>query len=144
MENKEPKSEYAYFVLTNMDFIIDNISSRAINLGLSLDLLKKYLVKMDILIRAENNTAINFYEKHTEYGEEPQKISWVFPNIIYPKNNRQQNKEENIEELIEKSFKKEFNLQIKTIKFNGNDNIAYLFKLTEINIKRSKKKLKIK
>ena len=141
MENKEPKSEYAYFVLTNTDFIIDNISSSAINLGLSLDLLKKYLVKMDILIRAENNTAINFYEKHTEYGEEPQKISWVFPNIIYPKNNREQNKEENIEELIEKSFKKEFNLQIKTIKFNGNDNIAYLFKLTEINIKRSKKKL---
>ena len=37
MENKELKSEYAYFILTNPDFTIENISSSAINLGLSLD-----------------------------------------------------------------------------------------------------------
>ena len=141
MENKEPKSNYAYFVLTNTDFIIENISSSSINLGLSLDLLKKYVVKMENLIRTENNKNLNFYEKYNEFDEEPKKVIWVFPNIIYPKDNTQQNKEEKIEELIEKSSKKEFNLQIKAIKFNGNNNIAFLFKLTEINVIKNKKNL---
>ena len=34
-QNKEPKSEYAYFILTNTENVIENISSSAINLGLS-------------------------------------------------------------------------------------------------------------
>ena len=140
MENRESKSEYANYVLTNTDFIIENISSSSIDLGLSLDLLKKYVVKMDILIRAENNKVLNFYEKYTEFEEEPKKVIWVFPDVIYPKDNVKQNKEEEIEELIEKSSKKEFNLQIKTIKLNGNEIIAYLFKLTEIKVKINKKK----
>ena len=141
MENKEPKSEYSYYVLTNTDFAIENISSSAINLGLSLDLLKKYVVKMDILVRDEFNKVLNFYEKYSTFEEEPLKVTWVFPDIIYPKDNIQQNKEEEIEELIEKSSKKEFNLQIKAIKLNGNESISFLFKLIEINKKKGKKKL---
>ena len=137
MENKELKSEYAYFILTNPDFTIENISSSAINLGLSLDLLKKYVVKMDILVRDNNNKPLNLYERYNEYLEESKVVTWIFPDIIYPKDNIQQNKEEEIEELIEKSIKKEYNMQIKIINFNDNDNIAFFFKFTEINLKKN-------
>ena len=140
MENKESKSEYAYFVLTNNEFTIENISSSAINLGLSLDLLKKYLVKMDILLKEDNNKVLNLYERYNEFEEEPKRVTWIFPDIIYPKDNVQQNKEEDIEELIEKSNKKDFNLQIKIIKFNESENIAFLFKFIEIRKKRNEKK----
>ena len=138
MDNKEPKSEYAYFVLTNNDFTIENISSSAIHLGLSLDLLKKYVVKMDILVRDNSDKTLNFFEKYNEFEDEPKRVTWVFPDIIYPKDNMKQNKEEDIEELIEKSSKKDLNLQITTIKFNDTQNIAILFKFTEITLKKNK------
>ena len=141
LETKESKSEYAYYVLTNTEFIIENISSSAINLELYLDLLKKYVVKMDILIRTENDKNLNLSEKYNEYEEESKVVTWVFPSIIYPKDNIQQNKDDEIEELIEKSYKKKYNLQIKPIKFNGTENIAFVFKFTEITLKKSKKKL---
>jgi len=44
MEPKDSKSVYAYYILTKPDFTIESISSSALNLGLSMDLLKKYLV----------------------------------------------------------------------------------------------------
>ena len=141
MEKKNLKSEYAYYVLTKADLSIENISSGAIHLGLSLDLLKKYVVKMDVLIRTENDKAFNIYEKYNEYEEEPKVGNWVFPNIIYPKENKRQNKEEEIEELIEKSDKKKFNIQIKVIRFNENENIELLFKFTELNLIKKVKKI---
>jgi len=141
METKESKSEYAYYVLTNTDFSIENISSSAINLGLTLDLLKKYVVKIDILIRKENGKVFNIFENYKDYEEEPKKVIWVFPDIIYPKDNTQQNKKEKTEDLVDKSKKKEYYLQIATLKFNGNENIAYVFKFTEIVFKKKKKKL---
>ena len=142
MEKKELKSEYPYFILTNPELIIENISSSAINLGLTLDLLKKYVVKMDVLIRTENNHALNIYENYTNFEEESENVVWVFPDIIYPKDNNKQNKEENIEDLIKKSTKKEFKMQINTIMLNNN--LAFLFKLTEINLKFNKDKLNTK
>ena len=141
LENKQSKSEYAYYVLTNTEFTIENISSSAINLGLFLDLLKKYVVRMDILIRTENDKNLNISEKFYEYEDEPKEVTWVFPGIIYPKDNIQQNKDDEIEELIEKSFKKKLNLQIKTIKFKENENLGFIFKFTEISKKKGKKKL---
>ena len=92
METKESKSEYAYYILANTDYSIENISSSAINLGLTLDLLKKYVVKIDILIRTENDKVFNIFENYKDYEEEPKKVIWVFPDIIYPKDNTQQNK----------------------------------------------------
>ena len=142
MEVKELKSEYAYYVLTNADFSIDNISSRAINLGLTLDLLKKYVAKIDILIRSENDKVFNILENYKNYEEEPKKVIWVFPDIIYPKDNTQQNKNEKTEDLVSKSKKKEYYLQIESLKFNGNENIAYVFKFTEINKQKREKKIK--
>ena len=141
METKESKSEYAYYILANTDYSIENISSSAINLGLTLDLLKKYVVKIDILIRTENDKVFNIFENYKDYEEEPKKVIWVFPDIIYPKDNTQQNKNEKTEELINKSKKKEYYVQIETLKFNGNENIAFVFKFTEIIFKKKKKKL---
>jgi len=141
METKESKSEYAYYVLANSNFTIENISSSAINLGLTLDLLKKYVVKIDILIRTENDKAFNIYDNYRDYEEEPKKIIWVFPDIIYPKDNTQQNKNDKIEELINKSKKKEFYVQIVSLQLNENENIAFAFKFTEVILQKKKKKL---
>jgi len=141
METKESKSEYAYHVLANADLAIENISSSAINLGLTLDLLKKYVVKIDILIRTEDDKVFNIYENYKYYEEEPKKVIWVFPDIIYPKDNTQQNKNNKIEKLIDKSKKKEYYVQIVSLKFNRNENIAYAFKFTEVPIQKKKKKL---
>ena len=144
MESKESKSEYAYYVLTNFDLTIENISSSAINLGLTLDLLRKYVVKIDILIRTEKDKIFNIYESYRDYEEEPKKVIWVFPDIIYPKDNIQQNKNDKIEKLVEKSKKKEYYVQIVKLKFNGNDNVGFTFKFTEVNIQKKKKKLNYK
>ena len=138
MENKQAKSEYPYFILTNPDFIIENISSSAINLGLFLDLLKKYVLKIDILIRSHGDQLLNLYENFHEYEEEAKNVTWVFPDLIYPKDNIQKIKEDELEGLIEKSQKKVYNLQISPIRFNGKENIAFLFKLTELPLKNNK------
>ena len=138
IERKELKSEYPYYILANHDLVIENISSSALNLGLTLDLLKKYIVKMDILLRTENNNVLNIYENYYKYEEESKEVTWIFPNIIYPKDNNKQNKEEGIEELIEKSDKHKYNIQIKGITYN-NINIAFVFKFTNTFIKSQNK-----
>ena len=144
MKTKESKSEYDYYLLANADLTIENISSSAINLGLTLDLLKKYAVKIDILIRTEKDKIFNIYDNYKDYEEEPKKLIWVFPDIIYQKDNTQQNKNDKIEELVNKSIKKEYYVQIVSLKFNGNENIAFLFKFTEVTLKKNKRKLNSK
>jgi len=136
MENKESKSEYGYYILTKPDFSIENISSSSLNLGLSLDLLKKYVVKIDILLRTINNNALNIYDSYNEYEEEPKQVLWVYPNIIYPKDNSLQKKNQDIEELIKVSEVKIYNMQIKAIKYNPYEISAFFFKFTEINPKK--------
>ena len=140
METKDNKSEYAYYILANPDLTIENISSSAINLGLTLDLLKKYVIKINYLIRTDDDKDLNLFEDYILY-DEPKVVTWVFPNIIYPKDNDRQVKDDEVDDLIEKSNKKQFNLQIKTIKYNGNDDLAIVFKFTEISNKNNKKKL---
>ena len=142
MEMKEAKSEYAYYILANSDLTIENISSSAINLGLTLDLLKKYMIKMNHLVRTEDDYELNIFESYGMY-EEPRAITWVFPHLIYPKENDHHIKEEDIENLIEKSKRKKFNLLIKPIKYNENDDISLAFKFTEITSNNRKKKLNI-
>jgi len=43
LEVIDSKSTYAYYILTNSDFSIEGISSSSIHLGLTIDLLKKYI-----------------------------------------------------------------------------------------------------
>ena len=149
MEYKESRSEYAYYVLTNEDFFISNISSSATNLGLSLDLLRKYDIKISNLIRTEKNKALNLLEKYNKFEDEKKIITWVFPDEIYqkdnPQNNQDKNNEKDIEEEIENFIKisknKKFNLQIKIIKSSDNEIIAFVFKFTELSLKKGNKLL---
>ena len=136
MENKESKNDYAYYVLTKPDFSLENISSSALNLGLSLDLLKKYVVKIDILIRNIHNNSLNIYDTYNEYEEEPREVIWVFPTIIYPKEDTLHNKEEHIEDLVKISNTKKILMQIKAIKYNPYEICGFFFKFTEINDKK--------
>ena len=139
MEAKDTKSVYAYYVLTKPDFSIDSISSSALNLGLSMDLLKKYVVKMSVLVR-DQNQEINLFEEHKNYQGDPKEVTWVFPEIIYPKNDSQRSREDILEQLIEKSPKKQILLQI--IPMNYDDNlIGYVFKFTEVNQKKIQSEL---
>ena len=149
MEYKESRSEYAYYVLANEDFFITNISSSAINLGLSLDLLRKYEIKINNLLRTEKNEALNIFEKYNKFEDEKKSITWIFPDIMYPKDKPQDNndkdKEKDIEEEIENFIKvskeKKLNLQIKIIKSNDNEIIAFVFKFTEISLNKGNKLL---
>ena len=130
LEAKDTKSVYAYYVLTKPDFSIDSISSSALNLGLSMDLLKKYVVKMSVLVR-DQNSEINLLEDLKNYEEDPKEVTWVFPEIIYPKNDSQRSREDILEQLIEKSPKKQILLQIIPMKYDNNL-IGYVFKFTEV------------
>ena len=64
-------TKYSYSILTNSEFAIENISSSSIHLGLTLDLLKKYVVKMDVLVRTDDDQALNLIEGYNEFEEEP-------------------------------------------------------------------------
>ena len=139
LEAKDTKSVYAYYVLTKPDFSIDSISSSALNLGLSMDLLKKYVVKMSVLVR-DQDREINLLEELKEYKEEPKEVTWVFPEIIYPKNDSQRSREDILEQLIEKSPKKQILLQIIPMNYDTNL-IGYVFKFIEINQKKMQSEL---
>ena len=134
MEAKDTKSVYAYYVLTKNDFSVDSISSSSLNLGLSMDLLKKYVVKMSVLVR-DDNKEINLQEHYKEYENEPKEVTWIFPEIIYPKNDSQRSREDILSELIDKSPKKKIFLQIIPVKYDQNL-IGYVFKFTELNQKK--------
>ena len=134
MEAKDTKSVYAYYVLAKNDFSVDSISSSSLNLGLSMDLLKKYVVKMSVLVRDEDKE-INLKEQYKEYESEPKEVTWVFPEMIYPKNDSQRSREDILAQLIEKSPKKRILLQIIPMSYDKNI-VGYVFKFTEINQKK--------
>ena len=131
-EAKDTKSVYAFYVLTKDDFTVDSISSSAINLGLSMDLLKKYVINMNILVRSENNLEyLSLNERYSDYEEEPRKVMWIYPDIIYPKNDNQRSKDDDINELIKESKNKEFLLLIFRIKYNDDETLGYCFRFTD-------------
>ena len=134
MEAKDTKSVYAYYVLAKNDFSVDSISSSSLNLGLSMDLLKKYVVKMSVLVRDEDKE-INLKEQYKEYENEPKEVTWVFPEMIYPKNDSQRSREDILAQLIEQSPKKRILLQIIPMSYDQNI-VGYVFKFTEINQKK--------
>ena len=135
LEMTDTKSSYAYYILTKSDFSIETISSSAIHLGLSMDLLKKYVIKINILIRNSKDSTLNIFDKYKQYLEEPKKIIWVYPDIIYPKNDILKKKDMPIQDLVKISNKKAFNLQIIEIQFKEGEILGFLFKITEIKNK---------
>lgn len=119
MEAKDTKSIYAYYILTKSDFSVDSISSSAINLGISIDLLNKYVIQLSILVRDANFEKINLLEKISEYEEEPKEIIWIYPDIIYPKDDTNKNRYENVQDLINNSYKKRLGMQINCMRYHG-------------------------
>ena len=141
MEAKDTKSIYAYYILTKNDFSVDSISSSAINLGISMDLLNKYVIQLNNLVRNGNYEKINFLEKLSEFEEEPKEIMWIYPDLIYPKNEANKNKNDNIQDLINRSYKKKFGLQISVMKYNDEEIIGYVFKFVEMTKKNKEKEI---
>ncbi len=138
IDNKDPKSVYAYYILAKDDFTIDSFSSSALSMGLTMDLLKKYVVNLNILVRSSQNCDIlNLSERYNEYEDEPRRITWIFPDKIYPKNDTIRMVDENIEQLVELSKKKDFNLTIIKMKFGDEEPTGFCFRFTEIETKKS-------
>ena len=132
IEPKDAKSVYAYYILTKSDLSICNISSSAINLGLTNEILNKYIIDIDFLIRDKKLENIDFFGKIKEYEEELQEVIWIYPDLIYPK--EKINKEINIEDipnLIKSSHKKKIFVQIITMKFGDSDILGYLFRIVD-------------
>ena len=143
LESVDFKSMYAFYILARPDFSIESISSSAINLGLSMDLLKKYVIKLNILIRSNLNKNLNLFEKYKEFENVDKKITWVFPDIIYPKDDSMKDKEKSIQDLIKDSKKAKFNLQIIEIRAATNDIGGYIFKIFEPKKKKQEKNTQI-
>ena len=142
LEFNDIKSLYAYYILANPDFNIESISSSAIHLGLTMDLLKKYVIKLNVLVRTHKDNILNLYEKYKYFKEDQKKVIWVFPDVVYPKNDDGKNKGTPIQDLIKVSEKKKFYLQIIEMKYNENEIIGYVFKFMEIQ-KNKKNKTEI-
>ena len=143
LESSDVKSLYAYYLLTKPDFSLEMISSSAINLGLSLDLLKKYVIKLNVLIRTNNDENLNLYDKYKEYKDEAVKITWVDPELIYPKNDLSKLKDVPIQDLIKKSKKTKMFLQIFEMK-QGDEIIAFAFKIFEKKSGKNQKEFELK
>ena len=134
LEITDIKSMYAYYLFAKPDFTLDSFSSSAIHLGLSMDLIKKYVIKLNILIRKGNNKSLNLFEKYKRYENTEKIVTWVFPDIIYPKDdiNKNKIKDKDIDELINISQKNKLYLEIFEINFtNNNDILGFVFKLFE-------------
>ena len=114
---------YTYYLLTKLDFSLESFSSSAIYLGFSMDLLKKYVIKLNLLIRTARDAGLNLYEKFLDYENNDRAITWVFPDVIYPKNDCDKDmvKDKCIQDLINISKKKKFHLQIYEMKYKENE-----------------------
>ena len=139
LENVDTKSMYAFYILTRNDFSVESISSSAIHLGFSMDLLKKYVIKLNVLIRTNSNKNLNLFERYKEFEYNEKKITWVFPDIIYPKNDTMKNNDKNIQDLINESDKAKFYLQITELKSHTNDINGFIFKIFEAKKTRKNK-----
>ena len=140
LEAMDSKSTYAYYILTKSDFSIESISSSSIHLGLTIDLLKKYIIKLNLLIRTSQDNNLNLLQKYKDYIENMKKVIWVFPDIIYPKNENLNNKDIPIQDLIKASKKKKYNLQIFEMMYEDQEIVGFLFKFIEISQNKKDKK----
>ena len=144
MEAKDTKSVYAYYILTKNDFSISAISSSAINLGITMDILNKYVIHMDFLVRNTNYGMIDFLEKIHEYEEELREVIWVYPDLIYPKDKINNNlKNEDIPDLIMSSPKKKVFMQISVMKFNEVEIVGYVFKFVDAISKKKESSISL-
>ena len=143
LETVDIKSMYAYYILARPDFTVESISSSAINLGLSMDLLKKYVIKLNVLVRTYLDKSLNLFEKFKEFENSEKKITWVYPDVIYPKDDNVKIKDKDIFDLIKESKKAKFVLQIIEIKNQSNEISGFIFKIYEAKKSQKEKSNKI-
>ena len=93
---------------------------------------------MNILIRSKEDEALNLFANYTDFEEEPKLVTWVYPDVIYPKENNQRNKDILLPDLITQSKKGKFYLQINNFKYNNDNIVGFCFKLTEMHKKENK------
>jgi len=149
LESIDTKSMYPYYLLTKPDFSLDSFSSSSIHLGFSMDLLKKYVINLNILIRTSKDEVLNLNEKYQIFENHERVITLVFPDLIYPKNDiskgKNKDKEKNIQDLISNSNKQKLYLQIFEMKYKENEISGFVFKLFDTkNIKAKKKEFSSK
>ena len=139
MEAKDSKSVYAYYILTKRDFSVSGISSSATNLGITMDILNKYTIYLEFLVRDKNYGMIDFIGNIKDYEEELREVLWVYPDLIYPKNkiNNSNLKKEDIPDLIMSSPKKKILMQITVMQFGEGEIIGYVFKFVDPISKKS-------
>jgi hypothetical protein len=138
-ELKDTKSVYAFYIVTKDDFVVDSISSSCLQLGLSMDLLKKYQLNLKYLVMNEMKEEIDFATNYSEYEEEPKKITWIFPDLIYPKNDTMEIARKSDWEkskLFQESPFGQFNLLIHRIKYREDETLGYSFRLTFVDQKK--------
>lgn len=132
-ELKDVKTQYSMYLLTRDDFTLENISSSAVHLGLSKEMITKNVLDMNFLIRNGNFKPINFFSCYHEYLDEFKTVTWIYPDSIYTGLSTTGS---NFEALIASSKQKIFNLMIFPIHFRNNI-LGYCFKL--VDTKNTKK-----
>jgi hypothetical protein len=149
-EPKDSKSVYAYYIFTNPELTIEYISSSCLSLGLSMEIVKKFGIKIYHLIRSLDMSLIDFHETYSEYEEDTKKVYWVIPEILYPKSENNSNINFNFSSLTEervyytlkninvtnKREIREMVLQITKMKFSETRVIGYCFRLSAVENKR--------
>ena len=133
LESKESKTLYAYYILAKSDFTANYISSSALHLGLTMDLLKKYMVKIDLLIRTSDDRKLKMEEILEELEEKEREITWVYPDMVYPKDEIKRKENEHVDFLIKNSRRQNFFLKINVFRNKYNDIIGICFRMIENN-----------
>jgi hypothetical protein len=104
-----------------------------------MDLLKKYILNIQYLIRNENCEEIKILDRLHDFEDEPKKIVWVFPDSVYQRGEGfdfDKRSEYEKEQIIQNANKKELNLTIIRKKFKDDKIIGYCFRLTNMDQKR--------
>jgi hypothetical protein len=132
---KDAKVNYYYYICTRSDFSIDSISSSSINLGFTLEILKKYVINMKDLIISTKGEILEFKECFRDFAE-PKDVYFLGLDKVLHKNNKVEKKEEDeekkyTEKELEKLHKIKMNLSIIEIKFRENEPLGYCFVLNE-------------
>ena len=132
LEPKDTKSTYPYYILTKNDLSISAISSSAIYLGLTKNILNKYTINIELLIRNKNCENIDFIGNIHEYEDELKEAIWIYPDLLYPKDKiYNEINDEDIPNLISSSDKKKIFFQISMMKFSVSNTIGYVFKIID-------------
>ena len=121
---------YSYYIVTRPDFSIDSISSSSINLGFTLEKLKKYVINMKDLIINLKGEFIDFKESLKDY-QDPKEVYFLnVEKFLGKKNQVKQNMDEEEEKKykekeLAKLLKTKMQLNIKEIKFKKNKQLYY-------------------